>query len=417
MSKPAGSPWPRNTSDGRDPTKSADGTVEVGVGEGASLVPLITSLRTAERVVLDAALFDAFQAGSSRHTLAALRSDWSAFDLWCRQHRRITVPAQAEDVAAYLTARAGGKARIARALQGLARAASSTPRPRRSHHRAAGQTDPRRDPQGQGRGPTPGGAAALQGRGLRYRRDPARGLNLRALLDSCGDDPASLRDRALLSLAYDAGLRAGELVAVGLAHILPAADFDARLLHIPRAKGDSEGEGANAFLSPRTVRAVDAWIAAAGITEGALFRRVYVRRYKARARVPGRDLATLSGREAYDWRKAQTKPAVAERTEYSVGKGALPPGSIGPIWRAIIRRAVGKGALPDLTRDDLAFWLARISGHSTRVGLNQDLFVAGEDLAGIMDTLRWKSLRMPLVYNRNLAAEHGAAGRLMRKLG
>jgi hypothetical protein len=43
--------------------------------------------------------------------------------------------------------------------------------------------------------------------------------------------------------------------------------------------------------------------------------------------------------------------------------------------------------------------------------------VAGEDLAGIMDALRWKSPRMPLLYNRNLAAEHGAAGRLMRKLG
>jgi hypothetical protein len=34
-----------------------------------------------------------------------------------------------------------------------------------------------------------------------------------------------------------------------------------------------------------------------------------------------------------------------------------------------------------------------------------------------MDALRWKSPRMPLAYNRNLAAEQGAAGRLMRKLG
>ncbi len=55
--------------------------------------------------------------------------------------------------------------------------------------------------------------------------------------------------------------------------------------------------------------------------------------------------------------------------------------------------------------------------HSTRVGLNQDLFTSGEDLAGIMDALRWKSPRMPLAYNRNLAAEHGAAGRLMAKIG
>ena len=37
--------------------------------------------------------------------------------------------------------------------------------------------------------------------------------------------------------------------------------------------------------------------------------------------------------------------------------------------------------------------------------------------AGIMDALRWKSPRMPLAYNRNLAAEQGAAGRLTAKLG
>ncbi len=41
---------------------------------------------------------------------------------------------------------------------------------------------------------------------------------------------------------------------------------------------------------------------------------------------------------------------------------------------------------------------------------------AVKNLAGIMDVLRWKSPRMPLAYNRNLAAEQGAAGRLMAKL-
>ena len=60
--------------------------------------------------------------------------------------------------------------------------------------------------------------------------------------------------------------------------------------------------------------------------------------------------------------------------------------------------------------------LGQISAHSTRVGINQDYFAAGENLAGIMDALRWKSPRMPLLYNRNLAAEQGAAGRLLAKM-
>ncbi len=388
--------------------------------EAASiLVPLVTSLRTAEPVVVDAALLDAFQAAASKHTLAALRSDLSAFDLWCRQHRRITVPAGPGDVADYLRSRAGQGAKPA----SLARYKASIAR----LHQLLGLVDPtvapmvkltlaaiRKDK----------GVAQRQAAPLRFKgpvsdveRDPARGLNLRALLESCGADPVGLRDRALLSLAYDTGLRASELVAVRLADILPATDRDARLLAIPRSKGDPDGEGATAFLSPRTVRALETWLEESGITQGPVFRRVYVRRYKARPRQPGRDLATLSGREGYDWRKALPRPAVEARTEYSVGNTALHPGSIGPIWRAIIRRAFDSGALPDLTRDDLEHWLKRISGHSTRVGLNQDLFASGEDLAGIMDALRWKSPRMPLAYNRNLAAENGAAGRLMKKLG
>jgi hypothetical protein len=67
--------------------------------------------------------------------------------------------------------------------------------------------------------------------------------------------------------------------------------------------------------------------------------------------------------------------------------------------------------LADLTTDDLVRLLKGISAHSTRVGLNQYLFTSGEDLAGIMGALRWKSPRMPLAYKLNLAAEQGAAER------
>ena len=268
------------------------------------------------------------------------------------------------------------------------------------------------------------GSTQAQARPLRFKgpvrnveRDAPRGLNVRGLLEACADDLPGLRNRALLSVAYDTGLRASELVAVEVEHIVDAIDPEARLLTISRSKGDQEGKGATAFLSPRSVRAIAAWTAAADIEEGPLFRRVQVRRYKARAAVKGRRIETISGRESWDLRKTLPKSAVPARTEYDVGEGALHPGSIGPIWRAMIRRAFDKGALSDLTADDLAQLLKGVSAHSTRVGLNQDLFASGEDLAGIMDALRWKSPRMPLAYNRNLAAEQGAAGRLIAKIG
>jgi integrase len=331
---------------------------------------------------------------------------------------RIALPATPEVIADYLDARAGQGAKPA----SLGRYKASIAK----IHQLLDLKDPtqaalvklrlraiRRDK----------GTAQAQARPLRFKgpvknveRDPPRGLNVRALLEACSDDLTGLRDRALLSTAYDTGLRASELVAIAVAHIIAALDPEARLLEIPRSKGDPDGEGATAFLSPRSVRAIAAWTEAADISSGPMFRRVQVRRTKARAAVRGRPIASLSGREAWDLRKTVSRPAVPARVDYDVGSGALHPGSIGPIYRAIISRAFDRGALPDLTADDLARLLKGISAHSTRVGLNQDLFASGEDLAGIMDALRWKSPRMPLSYNRNLAAEAGAVGRLIGRM-
>jgi len=51
---------------------------------------------------------------------------------------------------------------------------------------------------------------------------------------------------------------------------------------------------------------------------------VIVRRYKARARQPGRKLATISGREGWDLRKTLLKPAVPARSECTVGQVPCP---------------------------------------------------------------------------------------------
>lgn len=379
----------------------------------------IVQMRAGERIVVNEALIAAYRAASSPHSIRALKSDLEAFDLWCRSQNRIALPASPETIADYLDARAekGSKpASLGRYKASIAKI-----------HLLLELKDP-----------TPAslvklrlqairrrlGTAQKQARPLRFKgsvrnveRDDPRGLNVRALLENCGDDLPGLRNRALLSAGYDTGLRASELVAIGVEHIIEAIDPDARLLRIPRSKGDQEGEGATAYLSPRTVRAISAWLEAAGIGKGAVFRRVNVRRYKAKAAVRGRPIDTISGRETWDLRKTLSRPAVPARVEYDVGEGALHPASVGPIYRSMIHRAFDRAALADLTADDLARLLKGISAHSTRVGLNQDLFTSGEDLAGIMDALRWKSPRMPLSYNRNLAAEHGAAGRLMAKIG
>ena len=353
----------------------------------------VVKMRAGERIVVNEALLAAYQAASSPHSIRALKSDLEAFDLWCRRMARIALPATPETVADYLDGRAGQGSKPA----SLGRYKASIAK----IHQLLDLKDPtsaslvklrlqaiRRSL----------GTAQKQARPLRFKgpvrnveRDAPRGLNVRALLESCAEDLPSLRDRALLSAGYDTGLRASELVAIAVEHIVEAIDPDARLLSIPRSKGDQEGEGATAYLSPRTVGALAAWLEAAGIEHGPVFRRVNVRRYKAKAAVRGRPIDSISGRETWDLRKTLSKAAVPARVEYDVGEGALHPASVGSIYRAMIRRVFDCGALADLTADDLARLLKGISAHSTRVGLNQDLFAIGEDLAGIMDALRWKS--------------------------
>jgi site-specific recombinase XerD len=208
----------------------------------------VVKMQAGERIVINEPLIAAYRAASSAHTIRALKSDLEAFDLWCRRTKRIALPATPETVADYLDARAGQgskpaslgryKASIAKIHQ-LLELKDPTPA---SLVKLRLQAIRRRL-----------GTAQTQARPLRFKgpvrnveRDEPRGLNVRALLESCPEDLPGLRDRALLSAGYDTGLRASELVAIVVEDIIEAIDPDARLLTIRRSKGDQEGEGATA---------------------------------------------------------------------------------------------------------------------------------------------------------------------------
>ena len=94
-----------------------------------------------------------------------------------------------------------------------------------------------------------------------------KGFTLSALLAACPGTVPGLRDAALLSLAYDTGLRVSELVRVAVADIAVADDGSA-VLGVPGSKTDQAGAGAYAWLSPDTVRRVAAWQQSAGIVQG-----------------------------------------------------------------------------------------------------------------------------------------------------
>ena len=166
---------------------------------------------------------------------------------------------------------------------------------------------------------------------------------------------AGLRDAAIIAVASDALLRVSEVEALDVADV----DLDEQTVLIRRSKTDQEAEGVVQFLGEPTVARVGAWLARAGIEEGALFRGVY----KGGRLRPGR------------------------LTERSI--------------RSIIARW-GKAAGVE----------GRISGHSLRVGGAQSLATAGASLVEMQIAGRWQSPVMPGRYAQGQLAKQGAMARL-----
>ena len=108
------------------------------------------------------------------------------------------------------------------------------------------------------------------------RKAPATAELVKSLLAIMGDDLHGLRDRALLLLGFAGALRRSELVALDVADLEETAE--GLLVHIRRSKTYKEGAGDfvsvpfGSRLLP--VRALKDWLAAAGITEGPIFRPI-----------------------------------------------------------------------------------------------------------------------------------------------
>lgn len=169
-----------------------------------------------------------------------------------------------------------------------------------------------------------------------------------------------LRDAALVAVAYDTLLRRSELVSLRIEDLARAEDGSGSVL-VRRSKGDQEGEGAVKYLAPDTMTHVDAWLAAAALTSGPLFRPV------------------VKGGRA--------------------GATALEDQEVRRLFRKLAALGNVRLARPP-------------SGHSTRVGAAQDMIAAGLELGEVMQAGSWKTVTMPARYAERLLARRGAARKL-----
>ena len=107
-------------------------------------------------------------------------------------------------------------------------------------------------------------------RSVPARQRQARGLVWKEIEIFLGFEPRNLRDirdRALVTVAYDTMCRREELVNLRIEDIEQAGDGSGSVL-IRRSKTDTAGEGATAYLSPLTMRLVAAWRQAAMLKSG-----------------------------------------------------------------------------------------------------------------------------------------------------
>jgi site-specific recombinase XerD len=289
------------------------------------------------------------RAATADNTTKAYASDFRDFTAWCIDTDQLALPATPATVQAYLAS-----------LVDLGLTASTIRRRKAaiaSTHRAAGHEPP-----------TSAEAVTKTMRGISRKlgtapiqKAPATAAELERVIGHIGTtSKRDLRDRALLSLGFGGAFRRSELASIDVEHI--ARQREGVVITLPRSKTDQEGRGAAVSIPKgktlRPVAALDAYLNAAGIVAGPVFRPV---------------------------NKAD-----------QVGPGRL---GANEIARIVKRRFEAAGFDPE-----------EYSGHSLRAGLVTSALAAGADVFAVADQGRWKKLETVRQYDRRAKAFRNNAG-------
>lgn len=333
----------------------------------------VEPLATAEGLTTEVAAIEASteayaERAHAANTRRAYRADWAHFVAWCERFGAQALPADPRLVARYLSAHAG-KLKVVT----LQRRLSAI---QHVHRQVGLDFDGRqRDLRETWRGIRRTHGVASRGKA------PTVTEELRALLATLDATTLlGLRDRALLLIGFAGCYRRSELVAIDFAHV--AEHRDGLIITLAVSKTDQEGEGYEKGIPygahPETcpVRALKDWVAAAGITEGPIFRGV-----------------TRHGRVLSERLSDRTVARVVQRTVLAARAMAT---------------AAGNRALAE------TFDPQRYAGHSLRAGFITSAAAAGVPTLDIMrqsahtreETLR-KYVRHATVFRQNAAAKVG----------
>jgi integrase len=177
-----------------------------------------------------------------------------------------------------------------------------------------------------------------------------------------------LRAKALLTVAYSTMVRRSELVALTTNEITLNPETGDGVAIIRMTKVNREEAR---YLVPEAVKPLQMWLAHAGISTGAIFRRF------------------------------ESKGAVGHR-------------SIHPQEVARIIQRVGRLLNAERAGTEPVWPVERLAAHSTRIGATHDLAANGIDLTSIMHSGGWTDPKMPRYYTRELTVRESGMARMMR---
>lgn len=230
-----------------------------------------TGLQTLQNAAQAAEQFA--RAAKAPNTKRAYRASWKDFTAWCDRHDLDSLPAAPGTVTAYIADQAATKKvgtlghrlaaiAVAHKLKGLPNPASTRDEPLHSVWAGIKRTKGQRKTQ----------------------KAPLLAQHVRAIVEAMPDDSKSkarqlrmLRDKALLLIGFGGALRRSEIAALRVEDLT----FDDRgvRLYIASSKTDGGGQGEEVGV-PSTgtavcpVGALKAWLTAADIEDGMVFRAV-----------------------------------------------------------------------------------------------------------------------------------------------
>jgi site-specific recombinase XerD len=270
-------------------------------------------------------------------TIRAYRSNFEAFIKYCDKNNILALPAQSETVAEYIRRLSDGRLKSSSIKIAVASIAAI--------HSLNSITDPTQHPD-----------VKIEMRRMyrtlgRYAKQ-AYGINkdlLDKMIEATTNDLRGIRDRALLSLAYDTLCRRSEIVSFDIEDII-YTNIEIKI-RLRSSKTDQDKLGKILEINSETKMYLCDWLKHSKINTGKLFRGI-----------------------------KNNKQCTTSLNKAQINK----------IYKKLARKA-------NVDKETLK----KISGHSTRVGAAQNLLQSGANLAMILKKGRWTKIDTAMKYLEN----------------